>query len=613
MANYESLKAAIQDVVKTNGNNEITGALLQQSLLAMINSLGTGYQFMGVAVLTPTATNPGTPDQNVFYIASESGTYSNFGGLSVSDGEVAILKYNGTWTKEVTGAATAAQVTQLGQQVDGFDVAVGLTTIPYHFVAGRTYLIINKDSGMVYVYGRVTKYGENITIKSPLLGGASYTYTPATDLYFVRITGTITNGIAIFDKTTFDVLIDDKLSTPLTIENEIPVAAYNGYDQTSMIWDNGQNLPVGSVLKKLRCASIGSAAPRPTKIVVFDENNTRISRNQVGTIGTTESDFDLSFLNIVVREGYKYCAECVPYKTTSGIEGKYTRIEGGSEVAYNNYLFGFAFVVETTGNRFDLLDAEVEELQQKTKALEELPKVLPIGNKILWLGDSIGEAASAGEGVSGTQRFGWSGRVADYFGGTFYSLARSGNTITKNVASGVGSVLTKLEELYNNGHTGQYLIFEGGTNDADRIGSILNGNVPAKFGTWTKDDFSGNYDEETFCGAVDSLFYKALVHYKGVKLGFIIAQKMGLSSSAYTENRRAYFDVIIEMCKKWGIPYIDLWNGSFLNPNIPNQYDSSKTAEQNTTAGSYYTDGQHLTALAYDYLAEPIAAWLSTL
>lgn len=117
MANYESLKAAIQDVVKTNGNNEITGALLQQSLLAMINSLGAGYQFMGVAVLTPTATNPGTPDQNVFYIASEIGTYSNFGGLSVSDGEVAIFKYNGSWAKEVTGAATAAQVTQLGQEL----------------------------------------------------------------------------------------------------------------------------------------------------------------------------------------------------------------------------------------------------------------------------------------------------------------------------------------------------------------------------------------------------------------------------------------------------------------------------------------------------------------
>lgn len=98
MANYASLKAAIQEVIKTNGNNEITGALLQQSLLAMVNSLGVGYQYAGIA--TP-ATNPGTPDQNVFYIAYQQGTYSNFGNLYVSPNEVAVFKYNGTWTKEI--------------------------------------------------------------------------------------------------------------------------------------------------------------------------------------------------------------------------------------------------------------------------------------------------------------------------------------------------------------------------------------------------------------------------------------------------------------------------------------------------------------------------------
>lgn len=125
MANYTTLKSAIEQVIKTNGNNEITGALLQQSLLSMINSLGAGYQFIGVAVLSPTPTNPGTPDYNVFYIAGQPGTYSNFGGLVVNDGEIAILKYNGTWTKDVTGAATAGKVMQLGQEVDDLQIIVG--------------------------------------------------------------------------------------------------------------------------------------------------------------------------------------------------------------------------------------------------------------------------------------------------------------------------------------------------------------------------------------------------------------------------------------------------------------------------------------------------------
>ena len=96
MANYATLRAAIQNVVKTNGNNEITGALLQQSLLAMIDSLGNGYMCVGIA--TPT-TNPGTPDQNVFYIAGP-GTYSNFNSLVVPDGNLGVLKYNGSWSLE---------------------------------------------------------------------------------------------------------------------------------------------------------------------------------------------------------------------------------------------------------------------------------------------------------------------------------------------------------------------------------------------------------------------------------------------------------------------------------------------------------------------------------
>lgn len=114
MSQYTTLKAAIQQVIKTNGNNEITGALLQQSLLSMINSLGVGYQYAGIA--TP-ETNPGTPDQNVFYLASTAGTYVNLGGFVLADGEIAILKYNGAWSKDSSGAASSEMVNQLGQKI----------------------------------------------------------------------------------------------------------------------------------------------------------------------------------------------------------------------------------------------------------------------------------------------------------------------------------------------------------------------------------------------------------------------------------------------------------------------------------------------------------------
>ena len=127
MANYSVLKAAVAEVIQQNGNNEITGPILQQTLLSIITSLGANYQFAGVA--TP-STNPGTPDQNIFYICGP-GTYANFGEQQVvQNGYIGFFKYNGTWTYEsvqvgdanavkyVEQILTLSQKTQARQNID---------------------------------------------------------------------------------------------------------------------------------------------------------------------------------------------------------------------------------------------------------------------------------------------------------------------------------------------------------------------------------------------------------------------------------------------------------------------------------------------------------------
>ena len=102
MANWSTLKAAIASIIKTNGNKEITGQLLQNVLNNIVSSVGENSTFAGIATLT---TNPGVPDGNVFYLAAESGTYANFSGIEVSDGEAVILEWNGTWIKRMSGLA----------------------------------------------------------------------------------------------------------------------------------------------------------------------------------------------------------------------------------------------------------------------------------------------------------------------------------------------------------------------------------------------------------------------------------------------------------------------------------------------------------------------------
>jgi hypothetical protein len=94
MGNYEELKAAVASVIKTNGNQEITGQVLQNTLTTLISQVGANATFAGIA--TP-ETAPGTPDQNVFYIAGQSGVYANFGGYKVTKNAVAFNNVGGNW------------------------------------------------------------------------------------------------------------------------------------------------------------------------------------------------------------------------------------------------------------------------------------------------------------------------------------------------------------------------------------------------------------------------------------------------------------------------------------------------------------------------------------
>ena len=82
MADYIKLKDAITEVIKTNGNQEITGQILQNTLLSIVNVIGEDMTFAGVA---EPDTNPGNPDQNVIWAATQKGTYTGFGNY-VHDG-----------------------------------------------------------------------------------------------------------------------------------------------------------------------------------------------------------------------------------------------------------------------------------------------------------------------------------------------------------------------------------------------------------------------------------------------------------------------------------------------------------------------------------------------
>lgn len=111
--------------------------------------------FAGIA--TPT-TNPDTPDGPVFYIAGE-GTYVNFSNLVIGVGQLGILKWDGTWSKQVLEIGAG------GGSGGGSGVSL------------RTLLTkLNSDNPFPTTNGQVLTYdGTNFVWKTPTGSGGSTT------------------------------------------------------------------------------------------------------------------------------------------------------------------------------------------------------------------------------------------------------------------------------------------------------------------------------------------------------------------------------------------------------------------------------------------------------
>lgn len=205
MGNYKQLKQAIANVIKTNGNQEITGAIMQNVLNTIVSTVGANRTFVGIANKN---TNPGTPDGNVFYIAYTAGNYVNFqfgaGYLTVKPGELAIL-YNETtdWGKFVIGMSS-----------DGV-IALANTTNQINATGRYAYT----DTGIV----KGSNAGSQ-KVRTFLVAGQPYqfTLTPVGGNAPVNIQGIKADG-------TFDIIGSMTLTPDGTTKTVTPTENYYGF------------------------------------------------------------------------------------------------------------------------------------------------------------------------------------------------------------------------------------------------------------------------------------------------------------------------------------------------------------------------------------------------
>lgn len=231
------------------------------------------------------------------------------------------------------------------------------------------------------------------------------------------------------------------------------------------------------------------------------------------------------------------------------------------------------------------------------------------GKKASFCGDSICAGTSVGT-ASPIYGQGWAGIIGKKNGMTWQNLGVNGATVSETSEStGTLIIVNQLAKAYPDA---DYIILEGGCNDFDQMSGSTDENKRGKI-TAGWDD---SYIKTTFAGALEHLFYEAVTKHPNAKIGYIIPPLMGLRNWEQYEtiSYRVYFNLAIDICKKWGIPYLDLWYNSPLNPNLTVYYDSSLGPNGNIAdASKCYVDGQHLTTAGYELIAPQIEAWMRTL
>lgn len=216
------------------------------------------------------------------------------------------------------------------------------------------------------------------------------------------------------------------------------------------------------------------------------------------------------------------------------------------------------------------------------------------GKKMLFMGDSI--SYGSGDGISPfrTGRA-WAGRIAD----------RTGAIVTNASVSGAKASFVsgddKAKWLYtqyasNKSEKFDIIVMHGGVNDARHnrsIGKILD----------TDNSTELNNAKTTYIGGLQWLFYNVKKDQPDATLFFIANHHLDGHSTGNAKNMGPYFDMAKQLCEKYGIIFIDLYNNKELNDKLE------------TTTTKYLPDTLHLNAAGYEiitpYILEAIEAGLT--
>jgi len=259
------------------------------------------------------------------------------------------------------------------------------------------------------------------------------------------------------------------------------------------------------------------------------------------------------------------------------------------------------------------------------------------GKSVHWIGDSITEGS-----VRMTPSFGGWAKIISERNKMEYKNYGVGGTCITQFPDAKNSIVERIQEYSKDV---DFLILQGGLNDSSKAESL------GAFGEITE-TYDGVLDCETYCGACEWLCKYVMQNYSGKKYGFIIT----FNIASNTWNKK-YADALVDVCKKWGMPYFDLrteagfnlyspelrklygtyigdvasydatkgysldeqikYEGALYKANVEmpapaGNFDISKWTLQQSDGVSDY-DNWHCNVLAYNVLADKIESWMELL
>ena len=180
------------------------------------------------------------------------------------------------------------------------------------------------------------------------------------------------------------------------------------------------------------------------------------------------------------------------------------------------------------------------------------------------------------------------------------NTGRSGATIAKTSRKHITDQI-----IDNKDNNYDYVILQGGINDMDK--DVMLGEVSDSFEV---EDFNNT----TFAGGLEELFYYTKKYNKDAKIGYIISYQTPNSDWGEKVNDRSEQILLIKkICDKWEIPYLDLYDGLVYEEGKIKNYSEILKVD---TGENFYKEKITevlLNTEGYNTISKYIGIWIKTL